>query len=339
MTAILNTLNLLAEQEDLPAELMRQAMRELIAGHANPIQVGAFLMALRIKGESATEIAAAAEVMREVVVRVEVDPEGLTDIVGTGGDNSSLFNVSTASTFVAAAAGVRMAKHGGRSISSKSGAADVLETFGCRIDLDGRQTATLIDELGVAFLFAPKFHTAMLNATEPRRALAMRTVFNLLGPLTNPAFAPNQLLGVFSDRLVLPFAQVLQKLGSRHVLVVHSHDGLDEISPAAPTRAAELKNGEIREIEIRPADYGMSLPDLAPLRVDGTEQSLELVRAALSGQPCPAARIVALNAGAAIYVSGQVDTLADGVARAREVLASGAGLQRFEDYARRTREL
>jgi anthranilate phosphoribosyltransferase len=329
----------LAAGHDLQAELMRDAMREIMGGQADPAQIGGLLMALRVKGETPSEIAAAAEVMREFASRVEIDPEGLTDIVGTGGDGASLFNVSTASAFVAAAAGVRVAKHGNRAVSSKSGAADVLEAAGCRLDLAPEQVAGLIDELGVGFLFAPQHHAAMKHAIGPRKALGLRTLFNLLGPLTNPALAPNQVLGVFSAELVRPLAEVMQALGSRHVMVVHSRDGLDEISPVARTLVAELREGSISEYEIDPADFGIQMTSLAALSVADAAASLALIELALGTGQGDAADMVALNAGAAIYVGGKADSLADGVKLAREMLSAGFGLQRLKDYARRTREL
>ncbi len=329
----------LAEGKDLDSELMRAAMTEIMSGQADPAQIGGLLMALRVKGETPKEIAAAAGVMREFATRVEIDRDGLTDIVGTGGDGASLFNVSTASAFVAADAGVRVAKHGNRSVSSQSGAADVLEAAGCRLDIGPEQVARLIDELGVGFLFAPQHHGAMKHAIGPRKALGLRTLFNLLGPLTNPALAPNQVLGVFSTGLVRPMAEVMQSLGSEHVMVVHSHDGLDEISPAAPTRVAELSDGEIREYEIRPDQFGISTNDLDELTVADAETSLAMIEAALGGQQGPAADIIALNAGAAIYVGGQAKSLEDGVGRAREILSSGAALERLKAYARRTQSL
>jgi anthranilate phosphoribosyltransferase len=329
----------LAAGHDLQAELMRDAMREIMGGQADPAQIGGLLMALRVKGETPSEIAAAAEVMREFASRVEIDPEGLTDIVGTGGDGASLFNVSTASAFVAAAAGVRVAKHGNRAVSSKSGAADVLEAAGCRLDLAPEQVAGLIDELGVGFLFAPQHHAAMKHAIGPRKALGLRTLFNLLGPLTNPALAPNQVLGVFSAELVRPMAEVMQALGSRHVMVVHSRDGLDEISPVARTLVAELREGSISEYEIDPADFGIQMTSLAALSVADAAASLALIELALGTGQGDAADMVALNAGAAIYVGGKADSLADGVKLAREMLSAGFGLQRLKDYARRTREL
>jgi len=336
MSPINQALNQLADGKDLDGDLMRSAMHQIMGGEADPAQIGGFLMALRVKGETPTEIAAAAEVMRAVAQHVDIDKDGLTDIVGTGGDGASLFNVSTASAFAAAAAGVRVAKHGNRSVSSKSGAADVLESAGCRLDLTPEQVAQLIDELGVGFLFAPQHHTAMKHAIGPRKSLGLRTLFNLLGPLTNPASAPNQVLGVFSPDLVLPMAEVMHALGSRHVIVVHSEDGLDEISIAAPTKAAELKDGQITPLHIQPDDFGIKHEGLAALQVADAAGSLKLVRAALGGKPGPAADMVALNAGAAIYVSGRADSLEEGVRQAREILSTGVGLKRLEQYAERT---
>ena len=329
----------LAERRHLSPELMRAAMSEIMGGQADPAQIGGFLMALRIKGETPAEIAAAAEVMRQFAARVEIDREGLTDIVGTGGDGASLFNVSTASAFVAAAAGVRVAKHGNRAVSSKSGAADVLEAAGCRLDLSPEQVAGLIEELGVGFLFAPQHHSAMKHAIGPRRALGLRTLFNLLGPLTNPALAPNQVLGVFSASLVRPMAEVMQTLGARHVMVVHSDDGLDEISPVAATSVAELRDGEIHEYRLDPRELGVQMTSLAALSVSDSAASLALIEQALGGTAGEAADIVSLNAGAAIYVGGKAPTLEAGVRQAREILAAGFGLERLKAYAQRTREL
>jgi anthranilate phosphoribosyltransferase len=332
-------MNRMAEGRHLDADLMTAAMREIMTGQAEEAQIGGFLMALRVKGETPTEIAAAARVMRELAARVDIDREGLTDIVGTGGDGASLFNVSTASAFVAAAAGVRVAKHGNRSVSSKSGAADVLEAAGCRLDLGAAEVAALIDELGVAFMFAPSHHSAMKHAIGARKALGVRTLFNLLGPLTNPALAPNQVLGVFAADLVRPMAEVMQTLGARHVLVVHSEEGLDEISPSRPTTVAELKDGAISEFRIEPSDFQVRVDSLAPLGVETAQDSLRLIESALGGEAGPAAEMVALNAGAAIYVSGQADSLADGVGLAREVLADGRGLERLRRYAQRSQGL
>lgn len=339
MSEIRHALALLADRNDLSPTLMRAAMTEIMGGEADPAQIGGFLMALRVKGETPAEIAAAAEVMRGFAAQVDIDREGLTDIVGTGGDGASLFNVSTASAFVAAAAGVRIAKHGNRAVSSKSGAADLLEAAGCRLDLSPEQVARVIDELRVGFLFAPQHHAAMKHAIGPRKSLGLRTLFNLLGPLTNPALAPNQVLGVFSHELIRPMAEVMQSLGARHVMVVRSTDGLDEISPCAPTMVAELRDGAIGEYQVFPEDFGIQVDSLNSLIVQSAADSLALIEAALAGEPGPAADMIALNAGAAIYVSGRADSLAAGVERAREVLTKGAGLTRLRDYAERTQAL
>jgi anthranilate phosphoribosyltransferase len=339
MSKTRQALGVLAEGQNLDAELMRAAMTEIMGGEADPAQIGGFLMALRVKGETPEEIAAAAEVMRRFAARVEIDTEGLTDIVGTGGDGASLFNVSTASAFVAAAAGVRVAKHGNRSVSSQSGAADVLEAAGCRLDLAPEQVARLIDELGVGFLFAPQHHAAMKHAIGPRKSLGLRTLFNLLGPLTNPALAPNQVLGVFAAELVRPMAEVMAALGARHVLVVHGSDGLDEISPVVSTLVAELREGAIHEYELDPRDFGIHLDSLAAMTVTNAAGSLALIKQALGGARTDAADMLALNAGAAIYVGGKADSLRDGVTLAREMLDAGFGLERLQAYARRTREL
>ena len=339
MSDLRDAIRRVAEGEHLDAELMTRAMHEIMTGRAEEAQIGGFLMALRAKGETPAEIAAAARVMRELAAKVEIDRAGLTDIVGTGGDGASLFNVSTASAFVAAAAGARIAKHGNRSVSSKSGAADLLEAAGCRLDLNAAQVATLIDELGVAFMFAPSHHSAMKHAIGARKALGVRTLFNLLGPLTNPALAPNQVLGVFSSDLVRPMAEVMQTLGARHVMVVHSDDGLDEISPVEATLVAELKDDAIREYRLEPAEFGIVVDSLEALAVGTAGDSLKLVESALGGEPGPAADMIALNAGAAILVAGQAEDLAGGVNLARQVLADGRGLERLRRYAERSQAL
>lgn len=318
------------ERRDLSGEEMTRVMRLIMTGEATPAQVGGFLIGLRMKGESVEEVAAAAGVMRELATRVEVDKTHLVDTCGTGGDASGTFNISTAGAFVAAAAGAKVAKHGNRSVSSKSGSADVLEAAGVNLDLSPEQVARCIEEVGVGFLFAPKHHGAMRHAIGPRREMGVRTVFNVLGPLTNPAGAPNQVLGVFSHGWLRPLAEVLQRLGSRHVMVVHAKDGLDEISIGTPTQVAELKGGEIREYVVAPEELGLPSADLSRVRVDGAEQSLAMIRAALGNEAGPARDIVALNAGAAIYVAGLADSLEAGVARALEVIASGAAAAKLE---------
>lgn len=318
------------EGQNLSSEQMQQAMRLIMTGQASDAQIGGFLIGLRMKGETVDEIAAAASVMRELASGVEVSGEHVVDIVGTGGDGSNTFNISTASTFVVAAAGGTVAKHGNRSVSSKSGAADLLEAAGVKLELSPEQVAQCIGEVGVGFMFAPMHHSAMKHAIGPRKEMGVRTVFNILGPLTNPAGAPNQLLGVYSEALVEPLAQVLQKLGSNHVLVVRSDDGMDEISIGAPTRVAELKNGTIDTFTIQPEDFGLERTDISALAVENAQQSLEVVNSVLAGKPGPARDIVLLNAGAAIYAADLVDTLAAGVKRAAEVIDSGEAMKKLE---------
>jgi anthranilate phosphoribosyltransferase len=300
------------ERQDLTAEEMTAVMRSIMTGGATPAQIGGFLVGLRMKGETVSEIAAAAGVMRELASGVDIGGlEHTVDIVGTGGDASGTFNVSTASMFVAAAAGCHVAKHGNRSVSSKSGSADALEAAGLRLDLSPEQVGRCVREVGVGFMFAPGHHNAMKHAIGPRREMAVRTVFNVLGPLTNPAGVPNQLLGVFSDELLEPLAEVLRKLGSRHVMVVHSRDGLDEISVGDKTEVAELKEGAVRRFAIQPEDFGI---ERSPLdRIRG-----------------PARDIVMLNAGAAIYVAGLAGSLKEGVRKADQAIASGEARNRLD---------
>ncbi|MDT8383933.1 MAG: anthranilate phosphoribosyltransferase [Gammaproteobacteria bacterium] len=318
------------ERHDLSRDEMQAVMRTIMTGKATEAQIGGFLIGLRMKGESIDEITAAAQVMRDLVTPVAVSGEHVVDIVGTGGDGSSTFNISTASCFVVAAAGGKVAKHGNRSVSSKSGSADLLEAAGVNLDLDPAQVAKCVNEVGVGFMFAPKHHGAMKHAIGPRKEMGVRTIFNVLGPLTNPAGAPNQLLGVFSKELVEPLAHVLANLGSRHVLVVHSADGMDEISIGAPTFVAELKDGAVNTFTIQPEDFGLARADLASLKVEDAAQSLIVVKGVLENQPGPARDIVQLNAGAALYVAGLADSLAAGVTRAGEVLASGAALAKLD---------
>jgi anthranilate phosphoribosyltransferase len=318
------------ERKDLNAADMEAVMRLIMTGQATPAQIGGFLVGLRMKGETVDEITAAATVMRELATHVDVAGPHLVDTCGTGGDGASTFNISTASALVTAAAGGRVAKHGNRSVSSSSGSADVLETAGVRLDLAPEQVASCIDKVGVGFLFAPQHHSAMKHAIGPRKEMRVRTVFNLLGPLTNPAGAPNQVLGVFSPDWVEPLAQVLKRLGSDHVLVVHADDGLDEISIAAPTRVAELRDGEVSVYTVAPEDFGLQRADLGAIAVDDAAQSLEMIRAVFANQPGPARDIVMLNAGAAIYAAGLTASLADGVARAGEVLENGSARQTLE---------
>jgi anthranilate phosphoribosyltransferase len=321
------------ERRDLSRAEMQSVMNTIMTGEATPAQIGGFLIGLRMKGETIDEITAAAQVMRELATKVDVSGEHVVDIVGTGGDGSSTFNISTASCFVVAAAGGKVAKHGNRSVSSKSGSADLLEAAGVNLDLSPEQVAKCVNEVGVGFMFAPKHHGAMKHAIGPRKEMGVRTIFNVLGPLTNPAGAPNQLLGVFSKELVEPLAQVLANLGSNHVLVVHSEDGMDEISIGAPTFVAELKDGEVTTYTIEPEDFGLARADLASLKVEDAAQSLAVVKGVLENRPGPARDIVQLNAGAALYVAGLADSLAAGVSKAGEVLASGAALSKLAALA------
>ena len=318
------------ERRDLTRDEMQSVMNTIMTGEATPAQIGGFLIGLRMKGETIDEITAAATVMRELATKVDVSGEHIVDIVGTGGDGSSTFNISTASCFVVAAAGGTVAKHGNRSVSSKSGSADVLEAAGVNLDLDPEQVAKCVNEVGVGFMFAPKHHGAMKHAIGPRKEMGVRTIFNVLGPLTNPAGAPNQLLGVFSKELVEPLAHVLANLGSNHVLVVHSEDGMDEISIGAPTFVAELKNGEVTTYSIKPEDFGLATADLASLKVEDAAQSLAVVKNVLENQVGPARDIVQLNAGAALYAANLTDTLAAGIEKAGEVLASGDAFAKLE---------
>lgn len=314
---------------DLSETEMTEVMRQIMTGLATPAQIGGFLVGLRMKGETVDEITAAAQVMRELATHVEVAGPHLVDTCGTGGDGASTFNISTAAAIVAAAAGARVAKHGNRSVSSSSGSADMLEAAGVRLDLEPAQVAACIEKVGVGFLFAPQHHSAMKHAIGPRREMRIRTLFNLLGPLTNPAGAPNQVLGVFSPHWVEPLARVLKRLGSEHVLVVHAEDGLDEISIAGSTRVAELKHGNLSMYTLSPADFGMQTADLSTIAVSDAAASLAMINAVFDGAPGPACDIVALNAGAAIYVSGLKESLAEGVEMAREMIRSGKARQTF----------
>ncbi|MEE8366670.1 MAG: anthranilate phosphoribosyltransferase [Gammaproteobacteria bacterium] len=309
--------------QDLSAEDMSAVMQQIMTGECTPAQIGGFLVGLRMKGESIDEITAAATVMRELSTRVKVDAKHLVDTCGTGGDASGSFNISTASAIVAAAAGAQVAKHGNRSVSSKSGSADVLEAAGVNLEITPEQVCACIEQVGVGFMFAQKHHSAMRHAIGPRREMAVRTIFNILGPLTNPAGAPNQVIGVFDGELIEPLAQVLKQLGSRHVMVVHGEDGMDEISISAKTRVAELKDGEVTSYKLSPADFGMEMADLGELKVDSVEQSLAMIQSVLGNTPGPALDIVCLNAGAAIYVSGLTETLSAGVEKAQSAIANG----------------
>ena len=317
------------DNKDLSGDEMNQVMRIIMTGEATPAQIGGFLIGLRMKGETVDEIAAAATVMRELASGVKVNGGNIVDIVGTGGDGSNTFNISTACTFVVAAAGGTVAKHGNRSVSSKSGSADLLEAAGVNLNLSPEQVAQCIEQVGVGFMFAPLHHSAMKHAIGPRKEMAVRTIFNILGPLTNPAGAPNQLLGVFSDELVEPLAEVLNKLGSNHVLVVHSQDGMDEISIGAATKVAELKDGKVSSYTITPEQFGFKSTNISKLAVSGPEESLTTIQSVLDNTSGPARDIVVLNSGAAIYAADLVDTLEEGIKKADEVITSGVANQKL----------
>lgn len=323
---------------DLSTAEMQDVMREIMTGQCSDAQIGAFLVALRMKSETIDEITGAVSVMRELADRVELSSlDKVVDIVGTGGDGANIFNVSTASAFVIAAAGARVAKHGNRAVSGKTGSADLLEAAGIRLDLTPAQVVRCIEEVGVGFMFAQVHHKAMRYAAGPRRELGLRTLFNMLGPLTNPAGVTRQVVGVFNGALCRPLAEVLQRLGSEHVLVVHSRDGLDEFSLASATQVAELRAGEIREYELVPEDLGVKSQSLVGLSVDGPGASLALIRDALGKRATEAgskaAEMIALNAGAAIYVSGIASDHAQGVAMAQDIIASGQAMEKLTELA------
>ncbi|MGD8568570.1 MAG: anthranilate phosphoribosyltransferase [Gammaproteobacteria bacterium] len=327
------------DKRDLTQEQMESVMRTIMTGEATQSQIGGFLVGLRMKGETVDEITAAAKVMRELAAHVNVSDPHLLDTCGTGGDGAKTFNVSTAVAFVAAAAGAKVAKHGNRSVSSKSGSADVLEAAGVNLDLSPEQIAQCIEQVGVGFMFAPKHHGAMKHAIGPRKEMGVRTIFNVLGPLTNPAGAPNQLLGVFSHHWVAPLAEVLGQLGSRHVMVVHAEDGMDEISIGAPTRVAELKGGEVKTYNITPGEFGIDQGDVSALAVDDAAQSLAMIKGVLNNDAGPARDIVLLNAGAAIYTAGLTDNMADGIELAKEKLANGEAAKKLDALVQFTKNL
>ena len=327
------------ERCNLSGDEMREVMRLVMTGQATPAQIGGFLIGLRMKGETVEEIAAAAGVMRELATPVDVKGPHLVDTCGTGGDGASTFNISTACAFVVAAAGGKVAKHGNRSVSSKSGSADVLEAAGVSLELTPTQVAQCVNEVGVGFMFAPKHHGAMKHAIGPRREMGVRTIFNLLGPLTNPANAPNQVLGVFTKEWVEPLAEVLQRLGSEHVLVVHAEDGMDEISIGAPTHVAELKAGHVRVFTIQPEQFGFKRSEVTKLAVTSPAESLAMVGSVLNNESGPARDIVTLNAGAAIYVAGLAPDLGAGTKAALSAIASGAAKKKLHDLVALSKRL
>ncbi|HMW71808.1 MAG TPA: anthranilate phosphoribosyltransferase [Cellvibrionaceae bacterium] len=336
---IKEALSRLVEGGSLKQAQMAAVMRQIMTGEATAAQIGGFLVALKIKGETIDEIAGAVQVMRELATPVAIAPGRvpLVDTCGTGGDGSPLFNVSTAAAFVVAAAGGRVAKHGNRSITSVSGSADVLEAAGVHLGLTPEQVARCVEQLGVGFMFAQAHHSAMKHAIGPRKELSLRTIFNILGPMTNPAGVKRQVLGVYSRSLCNPLAQVLGRLGSEHVLVVNADDGLDEISLAAPTHIAQWKDGVVSEFTIAPEDFGIERQSLDGLKVSSAAESLSLIKDALGKRATErgraAADMVALNAGAAIYVSGLADSLAQGIVMAEDTIATGLALEKLTDLA------
>ena len=321
------------EHREIFREEMLSLVRSIMSGQVSPTLIAAILIGLRVKKETIGEIAAAAEVMREFAARVAVkDPENLVDIVGTGGDGAHSFNISTAASFVCAAAGARVAKHGNRSVSSKSGSADVLEALGANINLKPEQVGRCIDETGVGFMFAPNHHAAMKHAAPVRRELGVKTLFNILGPLTNPAGAGRQLMGVFHPDLVGIQARVLQRLGSRHVMIVYGLEGMDEISLSGPTMVGELKEGVVREYNIEPKDFGLKTQNASAVKVDSVERSKAMVLSALAYEAGAARDMVALNAGAGIHVAGLAPTVGAGVQKALAVIASGAARKKLDAF-------
>jgi anthranilate phosphoribosyltransferase len=327
------------EHREIFHDEMLMLFRQIMGGEMSPVMIAALTIGLRVKKETIGEIAAAAQVMREFAAKVDVpNADNLVDIVGTGGDGANTFNISTASMFVVAAAGARVAKHGGRSVSSSSGSADALEALGVNIQLKPEQVAQSIQETGIGFMFAPNHHAAMKHAAPVRKELGVRTIFNILGPLTNPAGAPNIMMGVFHADLVGIQTRVLQKLGAKHALVVWARDNMDEVSLGAATMVGELVNGEIREYEIHPEDFGLQMTSSRNLRVDSSAESVAKIYEALDNKAGAARDIVILNSGTALYASGVVDSIAKGVTKATETIASGAARAKLEEFAKFTRQ-
>lgn len=339
---IKQALNLVVNRQSLTLSQMETVMRSLMAGECSAAQIAGFLVALRMKGESLDEVEGAVRVMRELCVPVQLQSlTNTVDIVGTGGDGANLFNVSTASTFVIAAAGAKVAKHGNRAVSSKSGSADVLEAAGINLQLTPEQTARCIDSIGVGFMFAVNHHTAMRHVIAPRKELGLRTLFNVLGPLTNPAGVKRQVLGVYDKAWCRPLAEVLGRLGSEHVLVVHAQDGLDELSLATPSYVAELKDGQVTEYVLTPEDVGLKTQSLAGLSVDNVADSLARLQDTLNNRQLAdaqkAADMIALNAGAALYVSGLASSIKQGVTMAEDAIYSGLAFEKLaalQDFSR-----
>ena len=328
------------EHREIFFDEMLSLMRQIMAGEVSPVMSASILTGLRVKKETISEITAAATVMREMSTKVEVAPphEHFLDVVGTGGDGANTFNISTTTIFVAAEAGARVAKHGGRGVSSRSGAADVIEALGVNLDLTPAQVAECIEATGIGFMYAPAHHSAMKNVAAVRREMGVRTLFNILGPLTNPASAPNTLMGVFHPDLVGIQARVMQRLGANHVLVVHGLDGMDEVSLGGATLVGELKNGQVSEYEIHPEDFDIPMASSRNLRVEDAIESRTMLLGVLDNQPGPPRDIVVFNAGVALYAANLVDSIGDGIARAREVVASGAARARLDEFVRFTQQ-
>lgn len=338
-TAIQDALDLLGDGHAMPEGMVTDVMNQIMDGEATPAQIGGWLMAMKIRGETAPQITEAVNVMRQRATRVNCDCTDIIDTCGTGGDGKGVFNVSTGTAFIAAAAGCPVAKHGNRSVSSTTGSADVLEAGGMYLDLTPQQVATCIETLNIGFLFAPAHHGATRHAVLPRKELGVRTLFNLLGPLTNPAGTKRQVIGIFSKDWMRLAAEVMHNVGSEHVLFVHSHDGMDEISLSAPTYLCELKNGVVTEYIVQPEDFGIAQQDMTPLVVNSASESLHLIRNALSGKTGPAADILALNAGAAIYVAGQVSSMVEGVKQAQNILNSGKAWTVWQQLAELSQQM
>jgi anthranilate phosphoribosyltransferase len=327
------------ESTDLNRQQMQSVMQQIMTGECTPAQIGGLLIALRMKGETIDEITAAAEVMASLAEQVEVNTPNLIDIVGTGGDGTSTLNISTASSFVAAGAGASVAKHGNRSVSSKSGSADLLEKAGAKLDLNAQQVATVVEQAGVGFMFAPMHHSAMKHAIGPRKEMAVRTIFNVLGPLTNPAKVKRQLVGVFAEDLTQTIAEVFAQLGSEHTLVVHSKDGMDEISISAPTKISEMKAGEVNSYEVKPEDFGLKTAKLEDIVVSDSEESLAMIKAVFAGEKIPARDAILLNAGAGIYVSGLAENLQKGIDMAADSIDSGKASAALDAYVSATQSV
>ena len=327
------------EHREVFHDEMLHIMRQIMGGELTPAQVAGFMIGLRVKKETIGEIAAAAQVMREFATKVPVkDPSEVIDVVGTGGDAAHTFNVSTTAAFVVAAAGAKVAKHGNRAVSSRSGSADVLESLGANLNLTPEQIAVCVERNGIGFMFAPAHHPAMKHAAPVRRELGVRTIFNILGPLTNPAGAKNQLLGVFHPDLVGIQVRVLQRLGSKRVMVTYGLEGLDEISISGPTLVAELANGEIREYEVHPSQFGLEVYDRRAIQVSTVDESKARILAVLQNEPGPALNIVLLNAGAAIYIAGRAKSIQEGIERARKVIASGEAKAKLDEFIAATNQ-